>query len=137
MSDHYYGEHGYGMYLNTDEADKFITEFAKQNDLDKDYKYDIVNSISGTELNDDRYDGRGILALDRNNSGIDNDFADGIFIYANKQGAIFNKLDVISDDTYSDIHEMSEEFRNDFGKYLPKEFNYEAHMVEFYGAAFC
>ena len=57
--------------------------------------------------------------------------ADGAMFYGSKHGTVLaDKVE----DCYKDIHEMVQEFREKYGKYLPDDFDYETHMVLFWGA---
>lgn len=62
----------------------------------------------------------------------DDNFPDGFFLYADRQGGIFE-----NDQTYPDITTMAGEFKKKFGVYLTKDFDYEAHLAFFSGAQCC
>lgn len=150
MSMHYAGEHGIGMYLNPDEADAFCEAYVKKHGVDglkpseienkdlEEAKEDVSLELGATVLDDDHCDMRFIWHLD----GItcettcgdsDDDFVDGMFLYAEKQGAFF---ETDRRYLYKNIGEMAEEFRNHFGQYLPEGFDYESHMCEYLGTNF-
>ena len=133
MSMHYAGEHGIGMYLNPDEADAFCEAYVKKHsEIEKE---DVPLELGATVLNDGHCDMRFIWHLDgitceTTRGDSDDDFIDGIFLYAEKQGAFF---ETDRRYLYKNIGEMAEEFRSHFGQYLPKGFDYESHMCEYLG----
>lgn len=146
MSMHYAGEHGIGMYLNPDEADTFCEAYVKKHGVDElkpseiedeeleEAKEDVPIELGATVLDDDHCDMRIIWHLDgKTCGGSDDDFVDGLFLYAEKQGAFF---ETNTRDLYKDIGEMAEEFRDHFGQYLPEGFDYESHMCEYLGTNF-
>ncbi|MCI5760063.1 MAG: hypothetical protein MR218_08440, partial [Eubacterium sp.] len=127
MSMHFGGEQGYGLFLNTEEAEAFVHKYATTNFLSEDEdEYDVYCEIGASDLCDDRYDIRQIWHLDGKAHKEDGDtFVDGIFLYAEKQGCIV--LDH-SDDAYANLFEMADEFRQAYGNYLPDDFDYVAHL---------
>ena len=137
MSSHYWVEHGYGMFLTNEEAKAMakaiVIECSKPTDsIDDDTDDILFEQFSASIVNDDRYDGREIISLaDENGS----DFVDGVMLYGSKiLGTIF--ADEVEDMCYKNIDDMAEDFKNIYGKYLPTDFDYKAHLVEFRGAIF-
>ena len=133
MSMHYGGDQGYGLFLNKDEADAFAREYAAKEDGDMDI-WDIFIELEASCLSDDNYDMREVHHLDGKAHGdVTNDFVDGIFLYAKKQGCITLEH---SNYAYKDLGEMADEFRTAYGEYLPENFNYVGHLCHFLGANF-
>lgn len=139
MSMHYYSCNGYGMYLNENEYDKFKEKYAALHNLGHDdvdvedaFYYDDSFNAGFAMLNDDLFDGRGICHLETGHEKDDDDFADGFFMFSDRQGSIF-----ASNSYYSDITEMAGEYKRKFGTYLPDDFDYEAHLAFFSGAQYC
>lgn len=133
MSMHYGGEQGYGLFLNTEEADAFAHEYAVKEDVDMDI-WDIAIDLGASYLCDDNYDMRHVCHLDKKEHQEDDEcFVDGIFLYAKKQGCIV--LDH-ADYAYANLSEMADEFRAAYGKYLPDNFDYVGHLCHFLGANF-
>ena len=139
MSMHYGGEQGYGLFLNTEEAEAFVHKYVMANFLYGEDgecygEDDVYAELSASHLCDDCYDIRKIWHLDGKAHKEDNDaFVDGLFLYAEKQGCIF--LDH-SDDAYANPSEMADEFRQAYGNYLPDDFDYVTHLCFLLGANF-
>lgn len=137
MSSHYWVECGYGMFITNEEAKAMakaiVTEFGKQTDsIDDDIDDILLERFSASIVNDDRYDGREFINLADGNGS---DFVDGIMLYSSKvTGTIF--ADETENMCYKNIDDMAEDFKNIYGKYLPTDFDYKAHLVEFRGAIF-
>ena len=127
MSMHYDGECGYGLFLNSDEADAYADAFAEKNGLDID---DVFVDSGASYLSDDNYDMRSVYKLNSHPSDGD-EFVDGAFFYADKQGSI-----VLNDEKncYHSLSEMAEEFKKKMGDYLPADFDYLEHLCWFRGA---
>lgn len=138
MSMHYDGEHGYGMYINMDEAAVFWKNYLRMHpeELDSYDEEDAENGICDhfdcSIINDNNYDCRDIYSLGKNMEFDFDESAEGVFFYSIKQGDIFGR----EDRCYKDIDEMINEFKKWLGKYLPEDFDYEGHMAHFSGAAF-
>lgn len=133
MSMHYNGEQGYGLFLNKEEADIFAHEYAAKEDVDMDI-WDITIELGGSYLCDDEYDLRHVWHLDKKeHQEDDEDFVDGLFLYAKKQGCITLEN---SNYAYKNLDEMAEEFRTVYGEYFPDNFDYVGHLCHFLGANF-
>lgn len=133
MSMHYGGEQGYGLFLNKEEADVFVHEYAAKEDTDMDI-WDVTIELGGSYLCDDEYDLRHVCHLDqKEHPEDDEDFVDGIFLYAKKQGCISLEK---SDHAYKNLDEMADEFRTAYGEYFPDNFDYVGHLCHFLGANF-
>jgi len=134
MSQHAYGQHGFGMYLDTDEMEEFSRAYAKAEGISEDMFnwYDFSDAL---ELTDDEvFDGRQIRHLEELLSEEDNDdFCEGVFFYADRQGSVISA----PGQSYQSVREMADEFRQKYAAYLPTDFDFEAHMVEFLGAVVC
>jgi hypothetical protein len=120
---------GYGMYLNSDELDDFITSVA--HDADEEYAYgiesatDLFQWFDVTLLNyDEMWDGWSVRFIydDMNEDHIE---LTGAFFFTQKQGSIIAG----SDQLYSSIDDIVNEMREEYGKYLPEKFNYGRHIA--------
>lgn len=130
MEMHWGGEFGFGMFLNEEEAASFAHVFANENGLYEDAVFDFFGNDNAV-LSNAEYDLRHVWHLDgRQHEEDDDDFADGVFLYSKKQGGITKGEAHL----YSNLEEMSDEFRNRYGKYLPDNFDYTAHLCFFLGA---
>jgi len=134
-----YGQNGYGMFLNVSEMAAFCRAYAKANQMnvDDDDFSEVICELDSSDLTDEGcYDGneRTISHLDGKPHEEDgNEFCEGLFLYADRQGNIFAKPDC----SYRNIHEMADEFRKKFEAYLPENFDFEAHMAHYAGAVTC
>lgn len=139
MSSHWAAELGYGMFLNNEEAEAMAKKTFK-----------VKGSLYGEEESDvsiwtlkeyfdhgcsvvdcaERYDLTGVeyLATGEKKEG----YVEGAMFYGTKKGTVLQ--DKAKDDCYKDIHEMADYFREEYGEYLPADFDYEAHMALFWGA---
>ena len=79
------------------------------------------------DVSDDDFDSRRIHYLV---SQRENNYPEGLMLFARKQGTPF----VNAKDQYVSVDEMAEEFRKDYGEYLPADFDWKAHLVWFEGA---
>lgn len=150
---HYFPEVGYGMFLNEKEAIAFAEKYVHSNEYqqyahnhaldvqldpaDPEYVQNILgyaqDALMFSVLDDDLYDIRRIAHLDGRAHDEDGDETpSGVFFYAQKAGAITRG----SNDLYENLDEMAEEFRKQFGKYLPNDFDFVGHLCLFCGA-FC
>ena len=132
MSSHYWVERGYGMFITNEEAKDMVAEYVRQTDSTDDIDDILCEKFGASIVNDDRYDGREFISLLTENEC---DFVDGVMLYGSKIiGTIF--ADEVKIECYKNIDDMAEDFDNIYGKYLPTDFNYKAHLVEFRGAIF-
>ncbi len=138
MSSHWAPVFGYGMFLNFEEAEamakkSFQVEGGMVGQEESDTSYWDLEEYYDGACNiidrDERYDITGVEYLA---TGDKKSYVEGAMIYGSKPGTIFQ--DKAKDNCYKDIHEMVEEFRKTYGKCLPADFDYEAHMVQFWGA---
>lgn len=120
---------GYGMYLNTNELDDFVTSVS--HDADEEYAYgiesatDLCQWFDVTLLNyDEMWDGWSIRFI-YDNMNEDHIELTGAFFFARKQGSIIAG----SDQLYSSIDDIENEMREEYGKYLPDGFNYARHIA--------
>lgn len=145
MSMHFYGVCGYGMFLNNDEYDHFCDAYAATKNIpDEDMEYcDVMDKFYDdgafgagfTDLDDDTFDGRSIRHLDgRQHAEDDDDFADGFFLFSDRQGGVLAKS---ASCIYPDITAMADEFRKKFSTYLPDDFDYEGHLAFLRGSQCC
>ena len=131
MSMHYYGTHGYGLYLNDQEYKRFADAYAAAKNIEID---EIEFEVEGVCLNDDTFDGREVWHLDGQPHEEDgDDFVNGFFLFCRKSGSILLSHKQYC---YPDIESMANEFRADYSAYLPKNFDYEAHLVCLTGAQY-
>lgn len=134
---HYFGTNGYGLFLNMQEYEDFKKAYSEINDVqdaeDAFYSDDVFNAGFAI-LCEDPYDGRSICHFADIDGENDEDFADGLFLFAEKQGAIF-----LEDRSraYANMNEMEEEFKAKFGKYLPGNFSYVDHIAWLNAAQYC
>lgn len=132
-----YTETGYGLFLTDDEMMIFARkiyekdgqklEKGKEEDL-IDFLYDLPDSIL---VSDDNFDERDVFFLDKEDHICD--FADGLMLYAKKQGNIFKEEE---DQLYSGPDEMAKEFEDRYGKYLPEGFDIKSRLCYFAGAVY-
>lgn len=132
MTVHCGGEQGYGLFLNKEEATAFKHAYATIHFL---YEDEVCDEIDASVLCDENYDLRQIWHLDKKPHKEDGeDFVNGIFLYAEKQGSIILNS---TDDAYKDLSEMADEFRKKYRAYLSYDFDYTAHLCYMLGANFC
>jgi hypothetical protein len=86
---------------------------------------DLPDSIL---VSDNEFDKRDVIFLDKEDHIWD--FADGLMLYAKKQGHIFKEEDQL----YSGPDEMTKEFEDRYGKYLPDNFDIRSRLCYFAGA---
>lgn len=153
---HYVGTNGYGLYMDWEEFVDFAVSYARQHDIpvrdiDRDDFYDtkfrkLLSTLSQiwdrdkaiedySIIDDQHFDGSDIYSLDcyaRDGDG----FVYGFVLYSYRQGRIFDnpEKEYPSIQTYKNMHEMADEFKKRIGRYLPKDFDYERHLVIFSGA---
>ena len=142
MSSHWWASSGYGMFLNEDEANLMARTYFAEDEEDTPPSgdeeanwYDLEEYTDGyADIIDreDRFDGTAVRYL---HDGSDEEFVQGVMIYANRGGTIFLD-DADEKHCFRNLQDMADYFRKEYGKYLPKDFDYEKHMVEFWGAAF-
>jgi len=138
MSSHWAPEFGYGMFLNFEEAEAMAKKSFRvkggitgQEESDTSY-WDLREYFDGAcsiISREELYDITGVKYLATGNT---EEYVEGVMFYGSKSGTVFQ--DKAESDCYKDIHEMIEEFRETYGKCLPTDFDYEAHMVQFWGA---
>lgn len=138
---------GYGMFLNADEYNHFCEAYAAaknipdNNDVKeycnamKEFYDDGAFTAGFAKLDDDTVDRRRIRHLDGRQHEEDNDFADGFFLFSERQGGILAKSTSCS--LYSNIAAMADEFRKKFSTYLPETFDYEGHLAFLCGSQCC
>lgn len=136
MSSHWGAETGYGMFINWEEAEAMaiktfqVKEGQPAEDSDDVSIYDLQDYFNASIVDrEERYDLTGAKYLA---TGEREDNVEGVMFYGNKGGTVFQ--DKAKDNCYKDIHEMAEYFRKEYGEYLPADFDYEAHLVVFWGA---
>lgn len=64
----------------------------------------------------------------------------GLFLYALRQGScvvVDSEERNYSSELYYDLADMADEFSSRYGKYLPEDFDYPAHLAEFHGTICC
>lgn len=137
MGMNYYAETGYGLFLTDNEMMIFAKrmcekdgqkfEEVEEEDL-IDLLYDLPDSVL---VSDNSFDGRDVIFLDKEDHICD--FADGLMLYAKKQSHIFKGEE---DQLYSGLDEMAKEFKDRYGKYLPKGFDIKSRLCYFAGAIF-
>lgn len=153
---HYVGVNGFGLCLFRQEFVDFTVKYAIYHDIPVNHNVDYFwddddfyillamctpswkndKEIEDFSILDERhFDGSEVYTLDYYNREGDG-FVDGFILYSYRQGRIFDHPIEESPNlqTYKDIHEMANEFRNRIGQYLPKDFDYEGHLVTFSGA---
>lgn len=137
MGMNYYAETGYGLFLTDDEMMDFARKMSEEDgqkleEVEEedliDLLYDLPDSIL---VSDDSFDGRDVFFLDKEDHVWD--FADGLMLYAKKQGRIFKREE---DQLYSGPDEMAKEFEDRYGKYLPDNFDIKSRLCYFAGAVF-
>ena len=142
MSSHYWASNGYGMFLSISEANAMAKKYFEEDENDEspigneeaDW-YDLqeyIEDYADVIDREDRFDGTAVRYL---HDGTDEEFIQGVMIYADRVGTIFLD-DADEEHCFKNIHDMANYFRKKYGKYLPEDFDYEKHMVEFWGAAF-
>ncbi len=138
MSSHYWVEHAFGMFLTMEEANVMATELA--NKLNDNACINLLFDKFGASIIDDNnkrdnkighYDGRVIHYLD---ADIHEEMLEGVFLYGSKPFGTAFVTD--KNKCYKDIDDMTEDFKIRYGEYLPKNFNYKSHLVEFFGTVF-
>jgi hypothetical protein len=142
MSSHWWASSGYGMFLDIDEANAMAKKYFEEDENDESPAgceeadwFDLQEYISDyADVIDreDRFDGTAVRYL---SDGTDEELVQGVMIYANRGGTIFLD-DADEKHCFKNLQDMVNYFRKEYGKYLPEDFDYEAHMVEFWGAAF-
>lgn len=142
MSSHWWASSGYGMFLDIDEANTMAKRYLEEDENDEspsgyeeadwsdlqEYIEDYADVID----REDRFDGTAVHYF---HDGSDKELVQGVMIYANRGGAIFLD-DADGKHCFKNLQDMADYFREEYGKYLPEDFDYEKHMVEFWGAAF-
>lgn len=140
MSMNYYAETGYGIFLADDEMMIFARKMYEEDrqkleEVDDDPEEDILEILydlpDSILISDNDFDKRNVFFLD----GKDHiwDFANGLMLYAKKQGHIFKGEE---DQLYSGPDEMAKEFEDRYGKYLPDNFDIKSRLCYFAGAVF-
>ena len=138
MSSHWAPVFGYGMFLNFEEAEamakkSFRVEGSIVGQEENDVTYwDLEEYFNGACSIIDREEWYDITGVEYLATGNKESCVEGVMLYGSKSGTVFQ--DKAKSDCYKDIHEMAEEFRKTYGKCLPADFDYEAHMVLFWGA---
>lgn len=137
MGVNYYAETGYGLFLTDDEMMIFARKMCEEDGqkLEEvevedliDFLYDLPDSIL---VSDDNFDKRDVIFLDKEDHIWD--FADGLMLYAKKQGHIFKGEE---NQLYSEPDEMVAEFKSRYGKYLPDNFDIKSRLCYFAGVMF-
>ena len=142
MSTHWRGRNGYGMFLNIDEANAMAKKYFEEDENDEpptgnkeaDW-YDLqeyIEDYADVIDREDRFDGTVVRYLHDNSV---EDFVQGVMIYTDRGGAIFTD-NADEKHCFKNLQDMADCFREEYGKYLPEDFDYEKHMVKFWGASF-
>ena len=135
---HYFGTNGYGLFLNMQEYEDFKKAYSEINDVwdaeDAFYRDDAFNAGFAI-LCEDSYDGRSICHFADIDGENDEDFADGLFLFAERQGGVLAKSASCS--IYPNITAMADEFRKKFSTYLPEDFDCEGHLAFLCGSQCC
>lgn len=139
---------GYGMFLNADEYDHFCDAYAAAKNIPddddvmehcdamKEFYDDGAFNAGFAKLDDDTVDEKSIRHLDgRPHEEDDDDFADGFFLFSERQGGVLAKS--TSCCLYPNIAAMADEFRKKFSAYLSEDFDYEGHLAFFCGSQCC
>lgn len=136
MSLKYFGETGYGLFLNEEEAEEMAVAVENVDGLSDITTYNLTDLFDGSRLDDDWYDARIIRYLDhKEHSEGGGCFVCGVFFYAERQGEIVRWNDNSpSPNIYRSLDEMADEFKEHYGKYLPEDFDFKDHLVSFIGA---
>lgn len=142
MSSHWWASSGYGIFLNIDEANAMAKKYFEEDENDESPNgneeadwYDLQEYISDyADVIDreNRFDGTEVRYL--HNSSVEA-LVQGVMIYADRGGTIFLD-DADEKHCFKNLQDMCNYFREKYGKYLPENFDYEKHMVEFWGAVF-
>lgn len=137
MGVNYYAETGYGLFLTDDEMRIFARKMCEEDgqkfgDAEGKDLIDLLQDLPDSILvSDDNFDNRDVIFLDKENHIWD--FADGLMLYAKKQGHVFKGEE---DQLYSGPDEMVAEFKSRYGKYLPDNFDIKSRLCYFAGAMF-
>ena len=82
MSNHYWVEQGYGMFLNNEEAEVMVEKFIKEHpnkyngSVNEEFYELLQNEFGATIIDDDSFDGRSLLYLTADEySGCDEQYA--------------------------------------------------------------
>ena len=137
---------GYGIYLNEDEASKFVMAYGKahrlfkqsylddDDDEDEDDKRDInedaaregiERDMGGMFLDDDRITDCEIFDIMSGRDGRDWEVMDGLFLFCMKLGGIIAND---ASNLYASMDELVDELRASYGEYLPSDFDYAGHV---------
>ena len=137
MSNHYWVEQGYGMFLNNEEAEVMVEKFIKKHpnkyngSVNEEFYELLQNEFGATIIDDDSFDGRSLLYLTADKySGC----GDGVMLYGSKRGTVF--ADEAETKCYKNIDDMADDIRKTYGEYLPDNFDYKSHLVRFAGVTF-
>lgn len=137
MGMNYYAETGYGLFLTDDEMMIFAKRMCEKDGqkLEEVEEEDLIDLLyelpDSTLVSDDNFARRDVIFLDKEDHICD--FADGLMLYAKKQGHVFKREE---DQLYSGPDEMAKEFEDRYGKYLPEGFNIKSRLCYFAGAVF-
>lgn len=143
MSMSYHAVFGYGLLIPAEDADEFVSKYAADASTDADeenpYEFWDMEAEDALYITDDMYDNVSTWKI-TNNSGSDYDDAyDGIFLYADKQGALFmhDGRGKAHDAMYDSPNELVKEFSDKYGTYLPDDFDIKSHLCLLAGAYIC
>ena len=121
MSEVYGAEAGYGLVLVADERQDFVKKLAALRG------YPEEDALVDEEISDLSYDGYEswhVVFLANTGLVSDDSDEDACFIYSKKQGGVTND----PANLYSNLDEMADEFRKEYGDCLPPDFDYIAHL---------
>lgn len=138
----HYAIHGFGLFLEPDAAEEFAKKFSKDFDgtdeeaLDT---FEVFQTFDCVSMVDDDYDTCIINPLVRQ-SAIPFDYENthgGAILISQKQGKIFDDAPLSTVDdfhkgaSYKNPQEMADEFKNEYGKYLPEDYDILKHLCSF------
>jgi hypothetical protein len=112
-----------GLFLNEEEAEKFITRKAAEEEVSTEELLEISEADNHCVVVDYRFVSGSIQWLDGNPEPLQ----DGLLIFARRQGGL------LKGSGYRNPSEMAEEFKGRYGKYLPDNFDYTAHIARVTG----
>ena len=137
MGVNYYAETGYGLFLTDDEMMIFARKMYEKDgqkfeEVEEEDLIDLLQDLPDSILvSDDNFDNRDVIFLDKQDHIWD--FADGLMLYAKKQGHIFKGEE---DQLYNGPDDMAKEFEDRYEKYLPDNFDIKSRLCYFAGAIF-
>lgn len=134
MSMHTYPVGGYGLYVNDREAATML-EHARLTGVvgQEDDMANLAYAIDASLL-DGSYELDGWSVWLRHDPTAELEYAQGLFLYANRRGSV---VATDLDDLYLTEDDMIDELRAGYGSLLPDSFDYSAHLGEFRGTLCC